>query len=96
MNNRFVQGEYIFLRELQESDLEGDWYKWFNDPEVTIFQNKGIFPNSREKQRHYYDFLTQNNNEVVFAIVEESSNKHIGNVGLHKMIGFIGQQNLGL
>ena len=85
MKNEFIKGDQIFLRELQENDLNGDWYKWFNDKEVTVFQNKGIFPNTREKQRRYYEFLTENQNEIVFAIIEEITDKHIGNVGLHRI-----------
>jgi ribosomal-protein-alanine N-acetyltransferase len=82
----FIYGQNIYLRELRESDLDGPWYSWFNDSEVTTFQNKGVFPNTREKQKAYYNsLLTGNNTDVVFAIIEESSNKHIGNVGLHKI-----------
>jgi ribosomal-protein-alanine N-acetyltransferase len=82
-NNKFIKGTGIYFRELQEIDLDGNWYKWFNDPEITFFQNKGIFPNTKEKQRQYYDFQLNSHNDVVFAIIEEASEKHIGNVGLH-------------
>jgi len=85
MNNiPFIKGNNIYLRELRKSDLNGPWYTWLNDSEVTVFQNKGIFPNSIEKQTQYYESLN-NNNEVVLAIVEEATNKHIGCVGLHKI-----------
>jgi RimJ/RimL family protein N-acetyltransferase len=80
----FIKGNNIYLRELRKSDLNGPWYAWLNDSEVTFFQNKGIFPNSIEKQTQYYESLN-NNNEIVLAIVEETSNKHIGCVGLHKI-----------
>jgi ribosomal-protein-alanine N-acetyltransferase len=85
MNNAFIQGEGIYLRELQETDLEGSWYRWFNDHSVTVFQNKGIFPNTKEKQRQYFDSLGASQSDVVLAIIEESSAKHIGNVGLHRI-----------
>ncbi|SDW86266.1 Protein N-acetyltransferase, RimJ/RimL family [Hydrobacter penzbergensis] len=79
----FIKGAGIYLRELNESDLNGSWYSWLNDQEVTKFQNKGIFPNTREKQKQYLDYLNGSKNDVAFAIVETESNKHIGNVGLH-------------
>lgn len=78
-----LQGDGIYLRELRESDLEGNWYAWFNDAEVTVYQNKNIFPNTREKQRFYYDYLATSKSDVVFAVVDQSTNQHIGNVGLH-------------
>lgn len=31
----FFQLETVYLRELKKSDLDGNWYKWFNDIEVT-------------------------------------------------------------
>jgi ribosomal-protein-alanine N-acetyltransferase len=82
---KFIKGNGIFLRELRFSDLTGPWYSWLNDSEVTIFQNKGIFPNSIEKQTQYFESLINNNHDIVLAIIEEESNKHIGCVGLHKI-----------
>jgi ribosomal-protein-alanine N-acetyltransferase len=84
-STQFMVGNGFFLRELRESDLEGTWYQWFNDSEVTRFQNKKIFPNSPEKQRGYFESLITSQSDVVLAMVEETSNKHIGNVGLHKI-----------
>jgi [ribosomal protein S5]-alanine N-acetyltransferase len=85
MDVPFVKGKGMYLRELRESDLEGRWYSWFNDSEVTQYQNKKIFPNSRERQREYYNTVKSSATDVVLAIVDERSGKHIGNVGLHKI-----------
>ncbi|PWS28172.1 N-acetyltransferase [Pedobacter yonginense] len=81
----FIDSEQIYLRELRESDLSGPWYTWLNDVDVTTFQNKGIFPNSIEKQTQYYNSLINNPNEVVLAIIEKESGKHIGCTGLHNI-----------
>jgi ribosomal-protein-alanine N-acetyltransferase len=82
----FIDGGQIYLRELRLSDVEqGNWYSWFNDPEVTTFQNKGIFPNTREAQKKYFDQLGSSSKDVVLAIIEKESNLHIGNVGLHNI-----------
>ena len=81
----FIKGNNIYLRELRQSDLNGNWYSWLNDSEVTVFQNKGIFPNSIEKQTQYFESLINNNHDIVLAIIEEDTNKHIGCVGLHKI-----------
>jgi len=75
----------IYLRELQKSDLEGNWYRWFNDQEITKFQDKRIFPNSYEKQLSYYNYLQSSNSDLVLAIVDKESELHIGNIGLHKI-----------
>ena len=85
MDMPFVTGDGIYLRELRESDREGNWYKWFNDSEVTKYQNKKIFPNSKEKEEKYFSYLIDSNSDVVMAIIDSKSNSHLGNVGLHKI-----------
>ena len=84
-SENFIQDNDIYLREIRLSDLDGDWYNWLNNPSVTVFQNKGIFPNTREKQLDYFNKISKSKNDVLLAIVENSSKKHIGNVGLHNI-----------
>ena len=55
MDMPFLEGRGFYLRELRETDLTGNWYKWFNDSKVTIFQNKKIFPNTKDHQRKYFE-----------------------------------------
>ena len=81
----FIDGGDIYLRELRESDLEGRWYLWLNDPEVTKYQNKGIRPNTLSAQRAYYETVCSSDSDVVLAIIHGESEAHIGNVGLHKI-----------
>jgi [ribosomal protein S5]-alanine N-acetyltransferase len=83
MDVPFLEDQDFYLRELRETDLDGHWYSWFNDSEVTKYQNKKIFPNNREKQKIYYETIKNSTSDVVFAIIEKKSNTHIGNVGLH-------------
>jgi RimJ/RimL family protein N-acetyltransferase len=83
MDIPFFEGNGFYLRELRESDLEGNWYNWFNDSRVTMYQNKKIFPNTRGNQRDYFEKLKSSNSDIVFAIIEKETNEHIGNVGLH-------------
>ncbi len=81
----FISGNRMYLRGLTERDLEGDWYRWFNDVEVTYFQDKGYFPNTLEKQTVYYETIKNSNSDVVLAIIDATTDKHIGNVGLHQI-----------
>lgn len=85
MSDKFMEAEGIYLRPPDEKDLEGHWYSWLNDMAVTKYQNKGIFPNTREKQREYYNSVMNSKNDVIFAIVEKKGDRHIGSVGLHKI-----------
>tara|TARA_B100000686_G_scaffold197358_1_gene204192 strand:- start:96 stop:668 length:573 start_codon:yes stop_codon:yes gene_type:complete len=81
----FIEGAGIYLRPPTDLDLEGNWYRWFNDAEVTRFEDKGYFANSIDKQTSYFENISQSNTDVVLAIIHNQSNKHIGNVGLHRI-----------
>ena len=83
MKAMFIDGGHIYLRAPNKEDLNGNWYAWLNDPVVTRYQNKGIFPNTREKQKIYFHSMIDSKNDVIFAIVEKKRGKHIGSVGLH-------------
>jgi [ribosomal protein S5]-alanine N-acetyltransferase len=78
-------GNKIFLRSLTEQDVYGRWWKWFNDPEVTRFMNKGIEKNTPEKQLRFFNNITDNERFAVYAICEKKSAVHIGTVGLHNI-----------
>ena len=81
----FIDGGEIYLRLPNRSDIKGNWYKWLNDSEVTKYQNKGIFANSREKQRQYLRQALESRNDVIFAIIHKKMETHIGSIGLHKI-----------
>ena len=83
--DKFIDLGEIYLRGLTGSDLQGNWYKWFNDTEVTKFQNKGIVPNTFEKQKDYYEYLTKSHEDIVLAIIHDEDDTHFGNIGLHKI-----------
>ena len=84
-NDIFIDGGDVYLRAPRKEDLEGNWYSWLNDPVVTKYQNKGIIPNTKEKQDEYYNLMTNSDNDIILAIVEKKTHKHIGSVGLHKI-----------
>lgn len=81
----FIDGGSIYLRAPTEEDLDGDWYKWLNDPIVTRYQDKGMFPNTMAKQKEYFLSMKNSEKDIIFAIVEKQAQKHIGCAGLHKI-----------
>lgn len=83
--DKFIDMGEIYLRSLRQEDLIGNWYMWLNDPVVTRFQDKGIIPNTREKQQSYFEYLAKSSSDIVLAIVFDQTNLHIGNIGLHRI-----------
>jgi len=81
----FFELENVYLRELRKSDLEANWFQWFNDNNITKYQDKGTFPNSIEKQTDYYEYLLSSKSDIVFAIIDKTSDEHIGNIGVHNI-----------
>lgn len=82
MYHPFIIGDKLYLRGLERADLEGDYFDWLNDREVTRFLDTGIFPNSVEKMEEYYRSVVLNPNNVMLAIIDKESDKHIGNIKL--------------
>lgn len=82
MRHPFIIGENIYLRGLQKSDLEGDYFDWLNDAEVTKFMDSGVFPNTMEKMEEFYRNTAMSSNNAIFAIVDKETDKHVGNIRL--------------
>ena len=82
MHNPFLIGKKLYLRGLEKADLEGNYLKWLNDPEVTRFMFTSYFPYPKEKLEEYYRSMTTSDNNVIFAIVDKETDKHIGNIRL--------------
>lgn len=85
MDHPFIIGKKIYLRGLGRSDLEGDYFDWLNDREVTKFLDSGVFPNTTEKMEEYYRTTVLSTNNVVLAIIDKKSDQHVGNIKLGPM-----------
>jgi [ribosomal protein S5]-alanine N-acetyltransferase len=75
----------IYLRSPIEKDVYGNWWKWFNDPEVTQHMNKGAVENTVEDQQKHFNKINQSKNDLVLAICDRKTNMHIGIAGLHNI-----------
>ncbi|NQT47408.1 MAG: GNAT family N-acetyltransferase [Chloroflexi bacterium] len=78
----FLVGQRIYLREVRPSDVNEDYYRWMNDPEVTRYLESGVYPNSRENLEAYVREKLGDRNSVFLAIVFKEGHRHIGNIKL--------------
>lgn len=85
MRTPFLLGNRIYLRALENSDLEGSYFQWLNDREVTRWMYHGIFPNSHTAMLDFFQSMNNSRSDLVLAIILEESERHIGNIGLHKI-----------
>lgn len=85
MLHPFLIGKDIYLRGLELSDIDGNWWQWSNDQGVTRYMTQGRFPNSREKMVKFYNEMVISDQDIALAIIDKRTNMHIGNVGLHQI-----------
>jgi [ribosomal protein S5]-alanine N-acetyltransferase len=78
----FAEGATVFLRPLEHTDLNERYLGWLNDHEVTRYTETGTFPSTAEDLENYYRAVTGSRNDVILAIVDKESGRHIGNVKL--------------
>lgn len=82
MHNPFIVGEKLYLRAVEESDLNDNYRQWFNDEEVCQFNSHHRFPNYKQNMEEYYENVIKSGDNLVLAIADKESDKHIGNVAL--------------
>jgi [ribosomal protein S5]-alanine N-acetyltransferase len=82
MENPYAIGSQIYLRAPTIEDAEGNWYKWFSDPEVTKYLCDRYLPNSKEAQIEFFKSLSISKDKVVLSICRIDNNEHIGVCGL--------------
>ncbi len=76
----FLVGERIYLREVSLSDVNGSYYRWMNDPEVTQYLEIRFAANSLETLQEYVKDFLGNKDNIFLAIVLKENHKHIGNI----------------
>lgn len=81
----FLTGETFYLRVLNEKDIEGNYSRWLNDPEITVFNSHGRFPMTVEKLKEYIKESYVSNSTLVLAIIHKQTNEHIGNISLQSI-----------
>jgi RimJ/RimL family protein N-acetyltransferase len=77
-----AEGSLVLLRPLERADLNERYLSWLNDPEVTRYTEIGTFPSTAEDLENYYRSVMGSKNDVMLAVVEKKSGRHIGNVKL--------------
>ena len=80
----FLKGLRIHLRPLTEKDLTNEYLQWLNDEEVCRYNSHAIFPNTEQKMKNYFQRL-DSHQEVVLAIIDAGTERHIGNVSLQNI-----------
>ncbi len=84
-NDIFLRGENIYLRQLNEKDIEGNYRFWLNDGDIVKDNSHGRFPLSPQRLLSYINSAVESNDILVLAVVEKTHNEHIGNISLQNI-----------
>lgn len=82
MHHPFLIGEKLYLRGVERQDLDGDYFQWLNDYEVTKFLESGRFPNTKDAMEEFYRDAALSGKNAFFAIIDKETDKYIGNIKL--------------
>lgn len=82
MKTPYIVLETIYLRSLRREDLGEEYLSWLNEPEVSRWIETGLFPTTPDDLVRFYESVTRDPNQVVFAICDSETDAHIGNVKL--------------
>ncbi|MEQ8170855.1 MAG: GNAT family N-acetyltransferase, partial [Candidatus Eremiobacterota bacterium] len=81
----FLIGSNIYLRALNEKDLEGNYLQWLNDSDVCKYNSHHVFPYDRESAEKYIKNTYNSKTSLVLAIVLIEKDIHIGNIALQNI-----------
>jgi len=82
LKNAFLVGEKVYLRPIEEADLEA-FPTWFNDGEVTRFLRRDR-PYTIEQAREWFERRNKSDGrDVPFAVVERETDRVVGETGLY-------------
>ena len=82
---RILVGKKLHLRPLEDSDVDDEYLSWLNNPEVTRHLETGRSSVSLSDLRKYLERFQNSTTDFIFAIVDQESGKHIGNVTLNRI-----------
>jgi RimJ/RimL family protein N-acetyltransferase len=79
---KFLEGQLVYLRAIEVSDVNENYLKWLNEPDVTTGLASGTFPSTLVSLLKFVEQKSTDKNTVMLAICDKVSNKHIGNIKL--------------
>lgn len=82
MTTAFITGKHIYLRDVRLSDVNENYYRWMNDPEVIKYIESRFFPVSIEALEEYVKEKDKDKDSIFLAIIYKENQKHIGNIKL--------------
>jgi ribosomal-protein-alanine N-acetyltransferase len=76
----FLKGERIYLREVRLSDVNTNYHRWMNDPDVIRHLECRFSTNSMEAIKDFVEKMLNDRDNIFLAIIIKDGDRHIGNI----------------
>lgn len=80
ITDNIIKGKSLTLRQIELSDCNESYVKWLNDTDVNQYLETKWYEQTIETITAFVDTQRNNMDSILFAIVENQSGKHIGNI----------------
>lgn len=80
--NKRIDGELIYLRPLQKTDVTKQYVKWLNSKKINQFLESRFKKHNKKSIENYIKKMNKNPDILFLAIIRKDDNRHIGNIKL--------------
>ena len=77
-----LESDNIYLRKISISDCNENYLNWMNDDEVNKYLESRFTTHSIDSLKDFVNSMNNSENNILFAIIDKSSDKHIENIKL--------------
>lgn len=77
-----ITGKSIYLRKVRPEDVNEDYHRWMNDPEVNRYMETRFVSQTMDEIRRYVANTAVRADEIFLAMCLKSGDRHIGNIKL--------------
>lgn len=78
-----MEGELVYLRPFERSDITDHYLDWMNDRASTPFLIASRLPVTREDLERYFEQQVADSASYLFAVCSKATDEHIGNARLY-------------
>lgn len=80
ITKKILRGGVVTLRQIELEDCNENYVKWLNDPEVNQYLETRWIRQNLEEIKEFVIFQRENDHSILFAIIYNPTNQHIGNI----------------
>jgi [ribosomal protein S5]-alanine N-acetyltransferase len=91
-----LEGERIVLREVRLSDVNANYHRWMNDPQVTKYLECRFLSCSMDEIKNFVQKMIEDRDNIFLAIILKDGDRHIGNIKIGSINHIHSQADVGL